>query len=276
MTSRRAFALPLVLLLVLVCSVMLTVMLQRHSTSLLTTQRELDGYAFGHASRGMSDALDAWLKFLQRKTIAEALDEEGNAFSLSVEGGQELQFRLRDGQGLALATLSGLGNDNVRLGREILRRLHEELREDAVNFVRDEGPLAVSVNTAPPEVLRAVLGAITEDDSGDGLVADILSRREADGLIDPDSLQTLISGSELTEEFKAKAKALLTANPALWRVYAEVRWPGSQRPTAQYRAWAIVSRGATLAQGDRNASLQRSVAIFGWERVQEDEYPVRR
>lgn len=272
MTSRhpRAFALPIVLILGVVCSVMLAYMLQRQASQTGATQRELDAYAFAHATRGLGDTLDAWTKYHPRTPIAELIAEDGLAFNLAIERGQAVSIRLADGQGLALANLTGLSPDNVRVGREILLKLRKDMKDNAPRFVREDGPLAVSVNTAPPEVLSAVLQAITGDESGEGLVTDLLSRREAEGLIASDALQAAIDQSELSPEHKNRAKALLTASPALWRVIATTSWANNRGLGATYRAWAIITRGAAVAAGDRAAALQRSVAIFGWERVEAD------
>jgi hypothetical protein len=272
--NRRAFALLLVLLLVLVSGVMIAVMVQRHAAQVRSTRRELDAYAFAHATRGMGDALDAWIKYQGRGSIAEALDSDGNAFAFTTEDGQRLTIALVDGQGLALSNLAGLSPDNMRLGREILRRLWEIMGEQAPLFARNDGPLAISVNSAPPEVLTAVLRAITGNDSAEGLVADLLSRRQAEGLIDQSMLVSMIDGSELAPDHKNRAKALLTASPALWRVEASLSRGGLE--IGRYRAWAIISRGSTVSQGDRATAVQRSLSIFGWERVQPADYPDRR
>lgn len=269
--STRAFALPMVLLLMVVSGVMLSVMLRRHAAQLMTTKRELDGYTFGHATRGLGDALDAWIKYQGRSPVAEALDPDGRAFDLVIDGGQRVAIRLRDGQGRALMNLSGLSAENVRTGREVLRRLKVATGDEVGNYLREDGPLAVSVNTASSEVLLAVLRAITGDSGGSGLVNDILSRRDSEGLIDPTGLQALVDQSELAPEHKARANALLTANPALWRVVAEAVSPNGV--VSRFRAWVIITRGATVASGDRAASLQRSVSIFGWEKVEEDGIP---
>ncbi|GJQ29091.1 MAG: hypothetical protein HBSAPP03_09750 [Phycisphaerae bacterium] len=266
----------MVLLLTLVAGIMLAVMIERNTAQVAATQRELDAYTFAHATRGLGDALDAWTKFYPRTPIAELLDEDGRAFTITVERGQQVTVHLIDGQGLALANLTGLSQANVRTGREVLRHLREDTGDKAPMFVREDGPLAVSVNTAPLEVLEAVLAAVSGDESGSGLVTDLVARRDAEGLIDPQALQTAIDQSALSPEHKNRAKALLTANPALWRVHARASGADGRGTGVAYRGWAIITRGATVASGDRAAAVQRSVAIFGWERVESNDEADRR
>ncbi|MDX2130864.1 MAG: hypothetical protein SFY69_02280 [Planctomycetota bacterium] len=267
---RGAFALPLALLLVVVCTTMLAVMLQRHGADQRTAQRQIDAYAFGHATRGLSEALNL---LAQRKqgTIGQALDRDGKLADLRVAGGEVLSIYLEDGQGPALSNLSGLGQENFTLGRDLLRRLVEASPEDATRMTREEGPLSVSVNTAPEAVLQAALGAITGGGAASGLAGDIAARRRAEGFIDEEGLRNLISGSELSDEQKQRAHALLTATPTLWRVRAVLDSGRVRAQPVEYRAWAIFVRAR--AGGDRANMVQRSVAIFGWERVAEVPYP---
>jgi type II secretory pathway component PulK len=268
---RRGFALPLVLMLVLICSILLAVLLQGHSTMLLNTQRQIDTYAFGHATRGVGEALNLVVQGREAE-IAQALDPDGKIVEFHVDGGQVLSVYLEDGQGKVLSNLSGLGTENYRLGREVLRRLGEVARERAPLMIRGEGPLAISVNSAPEEVIRAALSAITGGEGGDGLARDIVRRRSAEGVIAADDLRTMISGSELSDEQKGRANALLTASPTLWRVWAVLESGDPFVPAQEYTAWATFLRSRSASPGDRATSAQRSVAIFGWERVTDRTY----
>lgn len=265
---RRAFALPLVIMLTLVCSVLLAAMLTRHSGQLRTSQRQIDTYNFGHATRGLQEALNTWIASNGNNPIAEALAPDGLAFELVTDSGQTVRTYLQDGQGLALGNLAGLSVENFRTGRDALKRLGELAGDRAAGMVRTDGPLAVSVNSAPAEVLDAMVFAVLGDDSGDGLVDDILSKRTAEGYIDSAGVDKLVADSDVPSEFKARVKAMLSANPMLWRVVVVSEWPGSGRPGINYRAWAITARGAGSSQ-DREAGIRRSVQIFGWERIED-------
>lgn len=268
MNARRAFALPMVLMLVLVSSIMLGVMIERHVAQAMTVQRQIDTYGFGHVTRGIGEALDGWVKSNGQNAIADALDGDNLAFSLETAGGETVRIHLQDGQGLALADLAGFGGDTLATGRGILRSLRESEGENASRFVRGDGPLAVSVNSAPPQVLRAVLDSVLETESN-GVVSEILSRRGGTGMTADELTQLLGEAPEITPDVRPRVSALLTANPVLWRVtaYSARRATGIRGNT--YQAWVLITRTAPVAAGDRASALQRNVSIFDWELVEE-------
>lgn len=266
--NRRAFALPMAVMLVLLGGILVAMMLQRHTAQLLTNQRQLESYQLAHATRGISEAIDAWVRSNGSNAIADALDLEGKAFDLTTEGGEVLHIYLADGQGLALGDLAGLSGDTLDAGREIIRQLVENERGLAARFVRKDGPLAVSVNTAPAEVLRAVAQAAGAGKAATAVAGDIAGARGG-GLLDTASLQRLIAECPAPEESKPRLMSLLTATPAVWRVEAALERRATGQDLARYRAWALITRTATVAAGDRNSSIDRPVSIFGWERVDE-------
>src|SRR4051812_26592877 len=111
--ARRAFALPMVLMLVLISGVLLAVMIDRQGAQALTVQRELDSYTFHHISRGVQEAIEAWIRNNGNNDIAGALDVDGHAFDLQVEGGQLVRISFYEAQDTVLAELAGLNGDSL-------------------------------------------------------------------------------------------------------------------------------------------------------------------
>lgn len=268
--SSRAFALPTVMILVLVAGVMLGVMLERNVGQMMLAKRQYDSYGFMHATRGIGEAVDAWIKHNGAGSIADALDPTGLAFDLEPEGsGSVVHVALLDGQGLILGDVSGLTGETLESGREILRSLTDLQGAEARRFVRKEGPLAVSVNSAPAEVLEAVLDAALRGESSSELLAQLEAERGGDRAMEPERLTEMIDQSHVPDEAKPRLKALLTANPVLWRVRARSESRATGVEGVEYRAWAVLSRTARSSGADRASQYQRGVSVFGWERVED-------
>lgn len=252
---------------VLVLTTLLSVMLERHVAQLLSSRRQLDAYAFGQTTRGISEALDAWIRSNGNNPIAGALDSDGLAFTLSTDSGQVVRIYLRDGQGLALSELSGLSGDTLQLGYDVVDRLVKEQHSRARQLVRREGPLAVSVNSAPKEVLRAVIEAADVEKSAGDLLGTLVSMRDSQGTLSPDDLTKAIQNAVPDGPSRTQINAMLTANPALWRVEVTAESRSTGQLTAHYQAWALITRTAAPGQGDRASAIDRPSSIFGWEPV---------
>jgi len=271
--ARHGFALPMVVILTLVFAVLLTVMLERNTAQLLVTQKQFDSYRFSHATRGLGEAIDAWIRSNQAKPIADALDPEGWAFDLQADAGQRVRVYLHDGQGLALGDLSGLRGNTMDSGFAILKALQDLHPDEARRLIRREGPLAVSVNSAPPAVLEAVVDSVVAGQGTRDIVAEILASRGGARVIDDDAFAKIINDSHADADAKPRLLALLTASPILWRVEAQSVSRATGVRGDRYRAWAVISRvpRSSPAGADRASAVQRTVSVFGWEKI-EDRY----
>jgi hypothetical protein len=268
----RGFALPLVIAFALVAGVLLAMMLERQTAHLLTHQRQYESYQFSHATRGLGESIDAWIRSNQTKPIADALDRDGWAFDLATEAGGAVKVYLFDGQGLALADLSGLRRDLAEAGLEVLRALRDLHPEEAGRLVRREGPLAVSVNAAPPEVLEAVIDSVLRGEGTKDLMSEISVGRGGTRVIDDEALTRVFADSQVPQELKARLQGLLTASPILWRVEAEWYSRATGARGDRYRAWAVISlqaRRTDPGAAERGSSVQRTVSVFGWEKIED-------
>jgi hypothetical protein len=263
---REAFALPTALLLILVSGIMITVMLERQVGQTITVQKELDTYTFHHLSRGLGEGIEAWIRSNGANDIGEALAENGHAFDLEVEGGQVVHVYFFEAQGAILTEFAGLSTQTLELAATAVDNLRRNEGLRAREFVRSEGPVAVSVLTAPPEVLRAAISSVCDDIRTTALVGEVL-RHQEEGTLDAQILTQLYEQVEVPAEQRGKLGGLLTAQPVLWRVIAETDPPAGvfpRRGTIRYGGLAVVAAG----QGrDRSNPLQRNSSIVSWENL---------
>ena len=89
------------------------VMLERQSAQSLTIGRQVSGYDEHHASRGMKEAIDAWIRSSPRRSLRDRLDASGRAFEIDLPTGidgkglQTLAISLADAQGTILNEFTG-------------------------------------------------------------------------------------------------------------------------------------------------------------------------
>ncbi len=263
---RRGFAMAIVLMLLMVSGVILAFMFDRQGTQSLAVKREMDSYVFHHVSRGIQEAVEAWIRSNGNNPIATALTEDGLAFSLIVDGGQVVDVYFKDGQGTALADFAGLTGEPLDNAVDIIHNLRTRHGRNAARFIRREGPVAISVNEAPDEVLEAVIGSVLDRLATNSLIREIKEAREQD-IMSRDALDQAIRRAEVPAASLSKIQALLAPEPVLWQVVAEARPPGGVGPSpARYGGLALVT---PTAAGGRNksAALQRSSSMISWENL---------
>jgi hypothetical protein len=256
----------MVIILVLVGTMYIAFMIERQAAQSLTVQRQLKLYSFDHVSRGIGEAVDAWIKSNGTESVKEALAENGHAFDLEVEGGQTVRVSLFEAQGAVLAEFAGLSGPSLDAAREVLEKLVELERNEAPRFTRREGPVAVSLNSAPREVLTAVAESVLDALDADTFVSEVI-RARADGDISTEAFGEVLNRSDVPQEARAELTALFTTQPVLWRIIAEADSPGGvypPRPSIRYSALAIIINSPGGGR-DRSASLQRNSSIISWE-----------
>jgi type II secretory pathway component PulK len=269
--KRRAIALPVILLLVLVAGIVISMMMERHVAQALSVQRELQQYSFHHSSKGAQEAIEAWLRYSgASRNMAEALDTDGHAFDLTLEDGSAISVSLFDGQDGVLIELAGLGTANRETARAIIEELQSRAGAGAARFVRREGPMQISANSAPPEVLAAAINAATEGEGTDNLVSEILHAREGEPLTQV-SLADVFTQANVSPEIRPKLQTVLTAQPTLWRVIAETKPSGSVYIPGQrqrkFRGLVVLTGNVSGNPKDRAAALQRNSLITSWEEI---------
>lgn len=244
---RRAFALPMVVLLALVATLGIGVMLERASQAMLATQREIQVYRRHHDTLGMKEMVNRWLGSNQSR-LAERLGDDGLAFRLELPGGEEVHVYFAPGQGQALTSLDLLGGDRNLQARQLARiiaAMEQEARQSGGDVIlaaedpalidiegdttrfhfspglsRPFGPVEVDVNTAPFDVLTTIARVGIIEGSPDAFVAELVSAREDHDLTEVD-VRAASSSAQLTDGDQATVRTMLTTNATLWRVVAE-------------------------------------------------------
>ncbi len=262
------FALPVVLLLVLVSGIVIAAMMQRHVSQAMTTQREIMQYTFHHASKGAQEAIEAWLRQSGAvQNMAQALGENGHAFDIELDSGFTVKVSLQDAQDSILVEMAGLGAPARELARAMIDELTASAGPQAVRFVRREGPLAISVNSAPKEVLFAAVNAVTDGEGTDNLVDEILHARE-DGPMNPQGLLEVYTQADVAPELRQRLASVLTAQPSLWKVTAEAIPSAAVytgRPNRRFCGLVVMSGMPGSNPRDRVAALQPNSMITSWQ-----------
>jgi len=269
--ARRAFALPVVMLIMIVIATVGVVMLERQGAQALAIGRQVSGYDEHHASRGMKEAIDAWITNGQRKPIRDRIDSFGRAFELDLPNGidgkgmQTLTILLVDAQGTVLSDFTGFAGQALDDGRAILTVLRNSALPAEEAYLRAQGPISISANSATPEVLLAVAEAATGGEGAQSFVDEILKSRD-EGQLNSAAIGEACNASGAEPEARAKLQRFITADPLLWMVTVEVRRGG---PTgtlnARYRGLAtLVDKSASRQNTPQG--MQRSSVFLTWEK----------
>lgn len=279
--SRRGYALPLVLLLALVASVVMAMVLDRQRTQTLSQKRQLDQYRDDHFAKGLQETIDAWMKSVAARPLAELLDDDGHALDMDLAGGVTLRLYAFDGQGSVLTEIAGLtGEARVTAAGlvDALSKLPPELRNAGSGFERGRlteltrrfGPMAISVNSAPEAVLNAVVRYALGDSGAGDVVTSLLNARSEKVLAAPDLSDALAKIDADTAQ-RSTLSRILTTQPSLYRLEARLyrTRDGSSsdaRPAAVYAGYTLI--GSRTTQRDRTSNqTTRLTSIFDWHRV---------
>ncbi len=227
-TDRRAFALPLVILLALVAALATAVILQRQGTGYAAVQRQVDLYHKHHRNMGMQEMIDRWVGTI-RGPIAERLGAGGLAFELMLPHGDVTRVFLADGQGTVLNDLSAIKGPEAQYTRRTLEILQDRFGDQnppegsgGAPLYRDSGPSKISAAGATLEVLEAVAQAVAPESNWQRFVSDLAQRRQEAVLVQSD-IRSIALAAGLSQDEAAGLEMMLTADPIVWRVEVETR-----------------------------------------------------
>ena len=154
--ARRAFALPLVVLLLLVGGLTVGLLLERHGVSYRAIVRNVDDYKNHHRAAGIKECILRWLDTAHGR-VDQSLDADGLAFTMDVSGEGHIDVFLFDAQGSTLsdpAALSGRRREIVEDIKFLIESVPAEQRPN--NLFRPVGPPEISLNTAPDLLIKAL------------------------------------------------------------------------------------------------------------------------
>lgn len=276
---KRAFVMPVVVLLTLVASLAVTLLLNRNSVRRSDAEYALESYIEEHRQRGIREVIALWLQFSGQQDLDAMLGESGLAFTLDYSGGRTLEVTLVPAQQTPLIDPEGLGPmqpgaDIIDLPRqrEIARLTALALGESAPTLGRTSGPLALSLRDASPEALRAVSTAVIGDEQMAQEYTNALLRyRDEQTTYDRAQMLNLARDAGVETALQTQLTALWTQLPSLWEVRAELKGPGEDgrdRTTARYQAKIFIPREEAtnaLMSGSEHASAW----FLEWNRLDE-------
>lgn len=258
--ARRAFALPLVILLSLVVSLGIGVILMRSGASNAAVNRQIRVYQQHHRHAGMKEMVDRWLA-TTHGSVQEQLEADGRAFTLELPRGGRVTVSITDGQGTLMDDLRGLYGPEARYTAiavdTLRRRMGPEPRPDLETlFFRKAGPAPVSINSAPSDVLEAVTTAIIPGRNGERLAREYESRRRT-ALLTQADIRSIALEMDATNEEAAALEMMLTAAPTVWMVEAveSVQGRAVARSGGLIEIVSETNAGSTTGLGSRTRFL---------------------
>ncbi len=232
--SRRGFALPVVIVVLMIVGMVSAVLLQRTASDRLVAQRRLTWYKEHHAQAGLEEVIDAWLRSLPRNLrLDEMLDERGYALTIDMRDGTEAVLFIRDGQGAILTEPAAVAEAQRPQVEAITQRFNELVGVSQKPLERrGVGPVKLSLQSASEEAIEATVGAIAGAIVAVDFAQVIIDFREGDpdGRITNDTLTMALTASAIESDEQAqRLRAAFTLRPTLYFVTIEMRPKGAMQ-----------------------------------------------
>lgn len=273
--ARSAFALPIVLLISVVAVLSITAVLERQNLSQRFVASQARRYQEHHEAAGTRELIASWLG-TAGGGVSERLGEldplvGSLVFTLELPDNGYLRAWMRDAQGTILRDPRGIGGPTESLGiiaaifiEQALENLPEVYASQAAkDWFREVGPVAVSINSAPPEVIEAVCRAMFSNQNEiDRLTRLILDERSSEPF-DQRSFRQKLSNARFVGVENTTILQLFTTTPELWEIVVEHRPPG---PSIGVQSrW---SKGLVMVPPRAVGSIQgRAITIVRWESI---------
>ncbi len=271
--SRRAFALPVVIVLALVAGILAAVVLERQAMQRQVVAREVASYQDTHFERGVREVVGQWTDTLFGQSIESLLEDDGHALDIERPDGSVLSIYLFDGQGTALSEPSGMNEQESEDAAGVLRELKKSLggrkaRRDYDEFFRPVGPPGVSVALAPREILEAI-GQYAKGGKSAKKFADSLLEARRGGEVAESDLNTAFSAGDLSVEERAVARRLLVLKPELWNTVVDVYEPRREGLVLARRYGGRFQAASQSAQ--RGSTMVSMGKFLTWESLPIEE-----
>ncbi len=207
---RRGFALPLVILLLLVSGMTIVVIMQRQTSQSKLVEEMVGDYQSHHAAFGVRAIVRKWMNQKSGRELAEFAAKEDVSYRFILPNDLYVSIWIQDGQGMPVAAPVDIGPTNLTYYRDIIERT----RQYSNRPIRPRGPSAISIGSAPRSVLKAL---VEDEEQGDRLAQRIIDARQRRPL-DRDELMNQLRRSGLADDEIARIIAISTFDPILWRV----------------------------------------------------------
>ncbi len=257
--NRRAFIMPLVLMLTMVLTLTAAFVLQRQGAQSMIQRRHVAQYESHHTTRGVADVIEAWLSGGGRfKSFRDRIDGEGKILEITVpdglsaksQGSDVMRISVKDAQGTLLSDFSGLTGQAFLDAKASLDAIKQEAPTNWRTFTRPMGPTQVSLMEAKREVLSAIVQGITDSiHEGQGFVTSVLELRDQ-GPVDAQALNQALIDAQLPPEQQAQLSRMITSETTFWTIRIDILRNGSL-PIGRYEGYLSTtgpSRGANQGQ----------------------------
>lgn len=266
---KRAFALPLVVILSMVATMVIAVMLERQSQQTLVTIRQLRWTQDRHLESGVREVVGAWVKGATRR-LGEIAREGGHALDLTMDDGRTFRLEIEDAQGSILSVFDGVPANEQELASQLYDTIVLRTGDFATleEWTRNVGPVAVSAATAPEAVLAAVASIHLGQGQAAAMARDIvLARENRDSSGGPQWLRRILNDYVSDLEDRRELQRLLVADPSLWRILVSV-FDGRGRLLSMYEAVVHVD-GRELRQRADSGDFTPLGPFLLWRRVED-------
>ncbi len=215
MSSRRGFLLITVMALLIVVIATIGWCVQRSLYASHAVDVRIQNYRDHHEVQGLKAIVSRW--YASRETRQAASDraragEDPPEYRAELPNRTAIVLRLTDGQGTILARLDNV--PSIQTQEAILNALRE-IPSDRDDLVRRCGPPTISLQAAPSEVLLALAG-------GDAELASALEAMKASLPRDNGEFVRRLMAAGFEEQRARDLTLVITMDPSIWRVDAEV------------------------------------------------------
>lgn len=263
--NRRAFALPMVIALVVVVGVTTAMMLERQTAQRGIAQRQLNWYQEHHARLGLQEAIDAWLRSLPvGADLGALLPPDGHFLDLELRDGTDATVTFTERQNAVLTDLAAVEDASYDDAAAVLSAVASTFGEvGPPDGLRTVGPAAMSVHTASTDLIETAAAAITADvDSAQRFAQSIDRDRQSNGgRCSPSALGLAMGEAGVDADMRARLGRMFTVRPSLFYATVELRDSSIGPALARYGGYFIVAQARSTA-----SSTERS-AFLTWERL---------
>ncbi|MFO0834466.1 MAG: hypothetical protein U0638_05805 [Phycisphaerales bacterium] len=263
LARSKAFALPMVIMLTAVAGIMIGVLLDRQSAQALSVHRQVDEYREHHFGRGAKEIIDYWLRTRSNRPVRELLDESGKALDVTLADGTVISLRLFDAQGTLNADRATLAASGMPAPRRAYDELAATAGQRLPSLTRKLGPIEVSLGSAAPEVISAIVNANVAPEKQSDLTAALIELRGRTSIA-PEDLSEALNGVGLDNAERDAMTRMVAVDPTFFRAILDARSPDG-RTIARYGGFAVI--GNMVQRGKADAGARRT-SILAWTKLE--------
>ena len=262
---RRGYAMVMALLTTVSTTAMIAIMIERQITQRLAAARQIEAYQRHHSAKGFQEIIDSWLRSLGGQSLSSMIADGDVVLTLDLGSGTIASVSFADAQGAVLASPAGLSGQDFTDARAMRSYLPRSVRDPSLPpLTREVGPLAVSMRSAPPEVLEAAFSAVAGTSGAREFAQRLLTIR-AEGPIQQSDVAKIGIALGLPGEVRSRLNDVLVPEPSLWFVTVEIRSGPGDSLVAREGGHIVVARRTGRSRGQ--AIWDKSSSFLTWRKL---------